>query len=183
MRTAVLLGAGASRDAEVPITSEMTQKIYDLTSTGRYVDLVGVEAVRLRRALGVVIGGLTFQKGIRGENPYWSLNVEDVFASVQMLANRNEIEAALFIGFWHSVIDELEDEPPSDYEFDRLYRAIRDGIAEELDGIVSKSSSPTRQIQSNYERQLKKKNPKLEETSPITLQRIGGATVGGKLGF
>ncbi len=159
MRIAVLLGAGASRDAGIPVTTEMTQRIYDLTSGD---PLVNREAVRLGRALGTVIGGLTYQKGIRGENPYQGLNVEEVFASVQMLANRSDIEAAPFIGSWHSVIEELEEEPASDYDFDRLYRATRDGMAEEIRKIVSKSSSPLKQIQKDYERQVSKKNPKLE---------------------
>lgn len=159
MRTAVLLGAGASRDADIPITAEMTRRIYDLTSSDPLVDR---EAVRLGRALGTVIGGLTYQKGIRGDNPYWGLNVEEVFASVQMLANRSEIEAAPFIGSWHSVIDELEEEPATDYDFDRLYRATRDGMAEELRKIASRSSSPLKQIQRDYERQVSKKNPRLE---------------------
>lgn len=159
MRTAVLLGAGASRDAGVPVTTEMTERIYQLTANEPLLDL---EGNRLARALGTVIGGLTYQKGIRGENPYWGLNVEEVFASVQMLANRSDIEAAPFIGSWHSIVEELEEEPATNYEFDRLYRATRDGIAEELRKIVGKSSSPLRQIQKEYERQAGKKNPKFE---------------------
>jgi hypothetical protein len=137
----------------------MTERIYQLTANEPLSDL---EANRLARALGTVIGGLTYQKGIRGENPYWGLNVEEVFASVQMLANRSDIEAAPFIGSWHSIIEELEEEPATDYEFDRLYRATRDGIAEELRRIVGKSSSPLRQIQREYERQIGKRNPKFE---------------------
>ncbi len=155
----MLLGAGASRDADIPVTTEMTQRIYDLIAGDPLVDR---EAVRLGRALGTVIGGLTYQKGIRGENPYRGLNVEEVFASVQMLANRSDIEAAPFIGSWHSIIEELEEEPASDYDFDRLYRATRDSMAEEIRKIVSRSSSPLKQIQKDYERQVNKKNPKLE---------------------
>jgi hypothetical protein len=156
VKTAVLLGAGASRDADIPTVTEMTQAIYDLAPGEPYRSR---EAERLRRALGTVIGGLTFQKGIRGENPYGGLNVEEVFASVQMLANRSDIGAAPFIGSWHSVIDELEEEPTTDYEFDRLYRATRDGIAEELRKIAESNSSPLRHIQSEYRKQLRKKNP------------------------
>jgi hypothetical protein len=137
----------------------MTKDIYDRTSGGRFA---GHEDARLGRALGTVIGGLTYQKGIRGENPYWGLNVEEVFASVQMLANRSDIEAAPFIGSWHSIIEELEEEPATDYDFDRLYRATRDGMAEELRKIVSKSSSPLKQIQKDYDKQAGKRNPKLE---------------------
>lgn len=159
MGTVVLLGAGASRDAGIPITTEMTREIYDLTVNSPFADH---EATRLSRALGTVIGGLTYQKGIRGENPYWGLNVEEVFASVQMLANRSYIEAAPFIGSWHSIIDELEEEPATDYDFDKLYRATRDGIADELRKIVSKTSSPLGEIQKNYDKQVNKKNPKLE---------------------
>lgn len=155
----MLLGAGASKDAGIPVTTEMTQKIYDRTSD---VSLVSGDAHRLSRTLGTVIGGLIYQKGIRGENPYWGLNVEEVFASVQMLADRSDIEAAPFIGSWHSVIEELEEEPITDYDFDKLYRATRDSIAEELKKITSKSSSPLRQIQKDYERQANKKNPRLE---------------------
>jgi SIR2-like domain len=157
--TAVLLGAGASRDAGIPVTTEMTRQIYDLTSGGPFADR---EATHLGRALATVIGGLTYQKGIRGENPYKGLNVEEVFASVQMLANRSDIEAAPFIGSWHNIIEELEDEPATDYDFDNLYRATRDNIAEELRKIATRSSSPLRKIEKEYGKQVNKKNPKLE---------------------
>jgi hypothetical protein len=158
LKTAVLLGAGASRDAGVPMVNEMTPEIYSRISTEPSDG--DREAARLRRALGTVIGGLTFQKGIRGEDPYQGLNVEEVFASVQMLANRNDIEAAPFIGSWHSVIDELEEEAASDYEFDRLYRAIRNDIAEELRTIVGRgSSSPLAKVDNEYNRQAGKKSP------------------------
>jgi hypothetical protein len=159
LKPAVLLGAGASKDAGVPMVNDMTAEIYSRTSTESPYE--GREVARLRRALGTVIGGLTFQKGIRGEDPYQGLNVEDVFASVQMLANRNDIEAAPFIGSWHSVIDELEKEAASDYEFDRLYRAIQDGIAEELRKKVGRgASSPFAKIDREYSSQAGKQRPK-----------------------
>lgn len=63
MKMAVLLGAGASKDAGIPVTAEMTKRIYDLTSKGSPIDR---ETSRLGGALGTVIGGLTYQKGIRG---------------------------------------------------------------------------------------------------------------------
>lgn len=155
----MLLGAGASRDAGIPVTDEMTRRIYERT-VGE--SPMSYEPNRLSRALGTVIGGLTYQKGIRGESPYWGLNVEEVFASVQMLANRNAIEAAPFIGSWHSVIEELEEESATTYDFDKLYRATRDGIAGELRKIASNSSSPLRKVQRDYDRQVNKKNPRLE---------------------
>ncbi len=161
MKTAVLLGAGASRDAGVPLTTHMTEEIYNLTSPER---LMHPDGDRLKRALGTVIGGLTYQKGIRAENPYQGLNVEEVFASVQMLANRNNIEAAPFIGSWHSAIEELDEEPVAASQYDELYRAIRNSLAEDLRKAVKGIASPLggRLIQRQYERQSESKNPKYE---------------------
>ncbi len=47
MRTAVLLGAGASRDAGIPVTAEMTKDIYDRTSGGPFA---GYEDTRMGKA-------------------------------------------------------------------------------------------------------------------------------------
>lgn len=160
LKTAVLLGAGASKDAGIPITTEMTEKIYAVISSERFSD----PDVRLKRAIGLVIGGLIFQKGIRSENPYEKLNVEEVFASVRMLANRNEIEAAPFIGSWHSAVEELDIEPLSRYQYDEFYRTIRNSIADELAKAVKNLGSyhGSKRIQNEYQKQSTSSRPKYE---------------------
>ncbi len=151
--TAVFLGAGASADAGVPTTVQMTRRIYELIASGAdpgYID------DRLSRALGTVIGGLLYRQGIRGDDPYEGLNVEEVFASVGMLANRNSLEAAPFIGSWHEVIEDLDQEPVGSREYDALYTEVARSVASELREAIE-GYSGTSTLRKHIDGALKKK--------------------------
>jgi hypothetical protein len=69
----VLLGAGASVDAEMPAATEMAAQIVNHFRPNS----------RHRHALNLAIGGLLFQAGARGENPFDGVNVEDLFTAVE----------------------------------------------------------------------------------------------------
>lgn len=95
----LLLGAGASIEAGVPDTYRLTRAI--------------AEKFRSRRGsawqvITLAIGGLLFQEGARGRDPLTGVNVEELFSAVELLANRTRIEAAPFIGSWHSAVEELD---------------------------------------------------------------------------
>lgn len=138
MREMVLLGAGASVEAGVPAAYEMTPKMLELFGNDW----------RLReysRVLRFAVGGLLFQQGIKGDDPFAGINVEDVFNAIDLLARRSEADVAAFVGSWHPLVDEL-DKVPRRADYRSLYRAIRDSVATEFAnafGGVSRSAGKT----------------------------------------
>jgi hypothetical protein len=94
----LLLGAGASREAGVPLAREMSQKILDSLSWSGHSSHV----------LRFVLGGLLFQAGVNGANPLDSADVEELFSAVDLLAERRQLEIAPFIGTWHRTVESLD---------------------------------------------------------------------------
>jgi len=101
MRELFLLGAGASVEAGIPDTYRMTELMLD-----KFKDLRRDR--RIFKVLQFVVGGLLFQRGIHGENPYGGVSIEDLFNSVIMLADRQNSEIGPFISSWHPQIVGLE---------------------------------------------------------------------------
>jgi hypothetical protein len=98
MKEIILFGAGASVDAGVPAAYDMTKSLIELLGgTSKHGHIVRF-----------VVGGLLMQKGVNGENPFDGVNVEDVFNAIELLANRENLEAAPFIGSWHRLVEELD---------------------------------------------------------------------------
>lgn len=141
MREMLLLGAGASVEADVPAAIDMTAKI-----------VKGFEEIRYLRptewkALSFVIGGLLMNQGIRESNPLeCGVNVEDLFNAIQTLAHRDSMEALPFIGSWHPRIDELDRED-SMQDVDKMQRDLFKSINETyLAGVPSRFTSMNRGI-------------------------------------
>jgi hypothetical protein len=125
MSEILLLGAGASKEAGVPDTYEMTGKIIEVFRARPFQ--------RLADVVSFVTGGLLFQQGIKGENPLEAgVNVEELFNAVQLLANRHTLEAAPFIGSWHAMVQEFDRARPPSPQLDRLYRMIYEGVTKEI---------------------------------------------------
>jgi len=98
MKDIILLGAGASVDADIPAAYKMTEEL---------IKLFG-ENSKYSHIIRFAVGGLLMQKGVRGENPFEGVNIEDVFNAIELLANRENLEAAPFIGSWHRLVEELD---------------------------------------------------------------------------
>lgn len=126
MNTTVLLGAGASVEAGIPTTLEMTQRIAD---GFRAVSPAGTETA----IISFVLGGLLFQKGIRGEDPYSGVDVEELFAAVQLLGQRETLPAAAFVGSWHSMVDQLDRLRGSSYQLRDFTRKMTEVIVKQLE--------------------------------------------------
>jgi len=136
MNELILLGAGASVEAGIPGSHQMTQAIVEKF----HQNPVHRQYVRVAN---FVIGGLLFQEGIRGHDPLDSgVNVESFFNAVQLLADRHTLEAAPFVGSWHSMVEEFDKVSPSFLKLDRLneefYKSVRDEI---LDAFSASPSS------------------------------------------
>jgi SIR2-like domain len=105
--TTVLLGAGASRDAGVPISAELTAALLS------QIDF------RSRALLHFVYGGLLMQEAAAaypGHSRPIAVDAEDLFNAVEALANRATLDAAPFVASWHPLIDRFDDYPEADLE-------------------------------------------------------------------
>ena len=135
MNDLFLLGAGASVEAGVPPALKMATKILEIIE-GEY---------RYReqaRVLHFVVGGLLFQAGIRDQNPLSSgVDVEELFSAAQMLAEKSNLEAAPFIGSWHTMIDELDRVQMPSWAIDDLYEQIFDSVRDQFLEAFEKSPS------------------------------------------
>jgi hypothetical protein len=98
--TVVLLGAGASKEADVPTTTEMTQLMVEQIADEYDARYSGTAA-----ALNFVIGAMIAHDTMSGASPYAGLDVERVFSAVELLATRDELEVAPFVASWHPAVD------------------------------------------------------------------------------
>ncbi|MEL7591810.1 MAG: SIR2 family protein [Anaerolineaceae bacterium] len=122
MKEMLLLGAGASVDAEIPDSYEMTERIVKGISNDGYLlrDVTNL--------LNFVIGGLLFQKGLRKEDPFGGVNIEDLFTTVELLRDRQNSELSPFIGSWHPFLQDIQRGSVSGYASRNLLEEIYDPI-------------------------------------------------------
>ncbi len=114
-----LLGAGASVEAGVPATFDMTEMLAAEIGAARFG--------RGAQALNFVCGALLAYDGARGESPYTGLDVERVFAAVELLGERTELEVTPFVASWHPAVDAW-DRRSVGIAFDKnLARAVVEG--------------------------------------------------------
>src|ERR1044072_4095894 len=97
--TTLLLGAGASAEAGVPTTRPMTQKLVSAIDEARHPESP------LAEALHFVCGALLAYDSADGINPFEGLDVERVFAAVELLAERQSLEVSPFVSAWHPAVD------------------------------------------------------------------------------
>ncbi|CAN5439077.1 hypothetical protein BH20VER3_BH20VER3_06040 [soil metagenome] len=125
MSEMLLLGAGASKEAGVPTAFGLTNAIANEFRANR-----GLR--RHAQVVSFVLGGLLFNKGIHGEDPLNSgVNVEEFFNAIQLLADRNTLEAAPFVGSWHAMVEEFDKLTPTPHA-DRLHEVIFRSVTEKI---------------------------------------------------
>lgn len=115
MTEMILLGAGASAEAGIPTSYGMTNMLYERMR-------VGVGTHVHAHALAFAIGGLLYDKGIKGENPLTGVDVEQVYNVVELLANRHETVPVPFVETWHPFIVEMENRMQREREAQRRER-------------------------------------------------------------
>lgn len=98
---ALLLGAGASAEADVPMSFQMTQRILD--------GIIGSARAHSQEAaaLSFVCATLLAAQAAKG-NASQDLDVEQVFSAVELLAERAELEVAPFVAAWHPAVGALD---------------------------------------------------------------------------
>ncbi|CAG1013143.1 hypothetical protein ANAEL_04612 [Anaerolineales bacterium] len=98
-----LLGAGASVEAGIPDAYKMTSEMLNKISEDKRAHYL-----RYDKVLQFVVGGLLFKQGIKGENPFEGVNIEDLFTAVLLLSERQNSELSPFISSWHPQLIGLE---------------------------------------------------------------------------
>lgn len=110
--TVVLLGAGASQEAGIPLTTEMAQRMLEMLreqGSNR-----GPEVSKYDSAADIlcyVVGGIVFGEATRGEDPFEvmdRINIEDAFLVIESLVNPQSSELSPFVAGWHRGIASLE---------------------------------------------------------------------------
>ena len=126
MTEMLLLGAGASVEAGVPGAYEMTKQIISRIRARPGLHKEG-------HLLSFVAGGLLLEAGKANQDPFTAgVNVEDLFNAVQLLGERNALEAAPFVGAWHPMVEEFDTITPSHSDTSQVLQAIYRPIVEEI---------------------------------------------------
>jgi hypothetical protein len=116
-RVVVLLGAGASRDAGLPLTEELARRLvedFDAELNGMVQwDRNLPRQKSVVRALHAVYGAMVAHATSRGESPLTAVNVERLVSAVRLLRDRSDHEVTPFVAEWLRVIQEIDSHPLS----------------------------------------------------------------------
>jgi hypothetical protein len=94
-----MLGAGACKDAGLPTSLELTDRLEKSIEQQSDGDL--------RRALGMILGALAFRRGIEGSRIDAPVDIETVLRVAQQLERRIEHPLADFVASWNSALERL----------------------------------------------------------------------------
>lgn len=101
-RTTVLLAAGASKGAGLPLTNELARQVVERANSNHRYPLPN-----FARVLNVVHGALGGYQGLRGENPLRAVNIERLISAIRLLQDRDNHEVAPFVASWSSGLSEF----------------------------------------------------------------------------
>jgi len=123
-RTAVLLGAGASFDAGLPLTNEFADKLIASLEADlhRFDPLV--------RAVYFVYGAMVGYHSRQGGSPREAVNVETMISALRLLRHRDVHEVAPFVNSWNDMSDRFSLPRYSEYG-QRLEREVSRIVTDE----------------------------------------------------
>lgn len=151
-RTAVLLGAGASRDAGLPLTEELARELVE--SFDRELSAMDQWARPRQepvvRALHVTYGAMVSHATEQGASPLTAVNVERLVSAIRLLSGRRDHEAAAFVQAWKPVVEEVDAHPlpldDSDLRrhigLDGDFRFEVNGLAQDIASIARATVAP-----------------------------------------
>lgn len=157
MNEMILLGAGASKEANLPDSYELTHEITKLLSSRAFqTNYYNTDAVNAQKVVNFVLGGLLFQKAKANADPTQiGVNIEELFSAIELLAERETLEVAPFVRSWDPSVEGLDTvvSPPPDTEslVQELVRIIEDISTDVIKGTgfyrdFDKASSLDKQI-------------------------------------
>jgi len=100
-KSVILLGAGASCPAGVPMAYEMTDRMLGMFGNG------ALQRHYLQTARAI-IGALQMASGVRSEDSASAIDIELVVNAAKLLGARFDTELSPFVGAWHQFLDRLE---------------------------------------------------------------------------
>lgn len=127
-RIVVLLGAGASRDAGLPLTSELAQQVLERLSGSEEYDGRRPEWLD---ALNFVYGAMVSYRTRDGGNALDAVNIETLISALRLLAHRDQHEVAPFVDSWRSRAGRFR---VDDTNADRLLEALRKALTDDHTG-------------------------------------------------
>jgi SIR2-like domain len=137
-RPLVLLGAGASVEAGVPATFTMTEKL--VAAIGQ------LPHSTIAQALNFVCGALMSHDSAQGKSPYIGPDVERVFAAVELLAERNELEVTPFVSTWHQGVDAWDKKAAPPFFEHNFQQALAGRVGRRvqplIEGLISSMTNP-----------------------------------------
>lgn len=104
-KVAILLGAGASVEAGLPISVGLTKKVAETIEADQWN-----RYEKTSLALNFAIGALIAHDSARGNSAFAGIDVERLFAAVQMLSDRDSLEIAPFVSAWNVALDGIRTE-------------------------------------------------------------------------
>jgi len=127
-RTAILLGAGASRDAGLPLTSDLAAAVLR--------SLEGTTDPHASRpdwliALNFVYGAMVSYRSRNGANALDAVNIETLISALRLLGRREDHEAAPFVEGWRDPVFRSGQLLVDERSADRLLDALDKATAQE----------------------------------------------------
>jgi hypothetical protein len=101
----ILLGAGASAEAGVPVATEMARVVYARISETNHGEAEGIR---------VALGGLRLHRSIAYRDPYGEIDIEDLYETLNLLGRRENHLLSPFVGTWSHILS------AGGYSFDNL---------------------------------------------------------------
>lgn len=169
----VLLGAGASKEAGVPTTLEMTKALVDRINDGP------IARRNQSSALNFVCATISaYDAATKGANPYDSLDVERVFAAVELLAERRELEVTPFVASWLAAVDAWDQTQPHGMAFfdTNLQRAILEGRGRNARDLITDlitSVTGSQSTGATYRQLARSMLAELRELVAVTPKQLG----------
>lgn len=108
-RTIVLLGAGSSADAGLPLTSELASQIVMMANEKFGSPFQGRDTPSWVKALNAAYGGMVSHQSNRGHSPLTAVNIETLISAIRLLQNPDEHEVAPFVANWSPVLSSFSD--------------------------------------------------------------------------
>lgn len=96
-----LLGAGASKDAGLPLASQMTKQLVENLSRRP-------GGADVARAMNYVVSSIVAQRGRQGLSPAVLPDVETVASTAELLATRDNVELTPFVQAWDPTVEALD---------------------------------------------------------------------------
>ncbi|CAN5155621.1 hypothetical protein BH11ACT4_BH11ACT4_06870 [soil metagenome] len=122
-RTAVLLGAGASRDAGMPLTVDLADELITRMNTApNQKSSAGL--------LNFVFGAMLSKVTQAGGDPHTAVNVETMFSAIRLLRDRASHEVSPFVQAWNPAVAALDQADV--VENSRLSTALKDSVGKAI---------------------------------------------------